>query len=103
VPASSYALDAIVWRAARYGLDGDLVHPLGGGSRPAWQVVDSLVQQVGDGLEVHGDTDLVAEGLRRVRDRGTGAAVQRRAMADAGGDPTGVVDMLVAATVGTAV
>ena len=66
------------WKAARYGLEGELVDLAAGGEpRPAAEVVAALLAYVRDALEAHGEWDevnaLVAETLRR----GTGTRRQR--------------------------
>jgi carboxylate-amine ligase len=66
------------WKAARYGLEGELVDLAADGEpRPAAAVIDSLLAFVRDALEAHDEWDevstLVAETLRR----GTGTRRQR--------------------------
>lgn len=93
-PVRSDVLRAAMWRAARYGLDGDLVHP------QTWQLVaaadalHALVDRVGPALAEAGDTDLVADGLSRLAATGTGARRQRAAY-ERSGDLRGVVADLV--------
>jgi glutamate---cysteine ligase / carboxylate-amine ligase len=65
------------WRAARSGLADELVAPWSWRPVPAWAVLEGLVAHVRDALRSAGDVDVVAEGLDRLRERGTGAAVQR--------------------------
>ena len=67
-------------------------------SRPAWDLLGDLVDEVADALRRHGDLDLVTAGLDRVRHEGTGAARQRRLLGQPGG-VTGVLDRLAEATV----
>ena len=71
-------LDAGVWRAARFGLSGDLLDPLEREPRPALDVIDHLLDLCRPGLDASGDREMVEDGVRRIIDRGTGAAVQRR-------------------------
>ncbi|MFC4031187.1 glutamate--cysteine ligase [Streptomyces polygonati] len=53
-------LRAATWRAARSGLEGDLVHPVDGRPRPAPRVIRSLVTRLRPALERTGDwTDVV--------------------------------------------
>jgi glutamate---cysteine ligase / carboxylate-amine ligase len=66
------------WRASRFGLDGELLDPGSWQPRPAWQVVDRLLEYVGDALSESGDAAVVTRQLEVLRDRGTGSAVQRR-------------------------
>jgi carboxylate-amine ligase len=70
-------LRAAKWRAARHGLDADLVDVLGGRALPAAEMVQVFLHAIRPGLEATGDleelTDLVAATIAR----GTGAARQR--------------------------
>ena len=84
VDVPQHALRAAMWRAARYGLDGDLVDPNQRELRPATQVLRALVQAARPGLELTGDLDLVLEGVRRTLTDGNGAQRQRAAYARAG-------------------
>jgi carboxylate-amine ligase len=93
------ALEASMWRAARYGLDAELVDPVDRCLAPAAIVVDRLLAHVRDGLEVHGDTDVVRAGVDTILARGNGATSQRRARATGGG-PTAAVHALMGRTVG---
>jgi carboxylate-amine ligase len=65
---------------------------------PAWELADALVDHVGPALKEAGDDHLVAEGLARIRERGTGARQQREAFAE--GDMRSLIDTLTALTVG---
>ena len=85
-PVRPELLRAAAWRAARDGM-GDQLVDLGAARprlRPAWELVDDLVERVGGALDRTGDTDLVRDGLARIRERGTGADLQRAAFARAG-------------------
>ncbi|MEU4421577.1 glutamate--cysteine ligase [Actinoplanes sp. NPDC024001] len=64
--------------AARNGLDGLGVDPFTGHTTPAWDLVARLLDQVGKALAQLGDTATVDSLLARLRERGTGAARQRR-------------------------
>ncbi|MFG1811328.1 glutamate--cysteine ligase [Streptomyces sp. NPDC049040] len=77
-------LHAAGWHAARHGVAADLVDPLHGRPAKAADVVGALLEYAAGALESHGDTRLVSEGLARLLDGGTGAARQRRAVADGG-------------------
>jgi carboxylate-amine ligase len=90
-------LRAAWWRAARYGLSGDLVHPVTWDLVPAGTALEALVEAVGPALEEAGDTALVAEGLARVATTGTGAQRQRQAF-ERTGELQGVVADLVRRT-----
>src|SRR3954467_257438 len=76
---STEALESATWRAARYGLHGNLVLPLARRVAPAADVVAVLLEHVRDGLVVHEDFDQVSHGLRRLEREGTGSAQQRKA------------------------
>lgn len=78
------------WQAAHTGLEGALLHPLTARPTPAGAVVDSMVRHLEAALDANGDLARVREGLSRLVDRGTGAAIQRRLLA-AGGRPVDVV------------
>jgi carboxylate-amine ligase len=72
-------LRAAYWLAARDGLEGnglDVVHaePL-----PMPQVIDLLINHVGDALQELDDTDRVEETLHRLTAEGNGAVKQRKA------------------------
>lgn len=78
VPATMLRLAS--WQASRVGMSGTLLDPRTQLPRPSWDVVDDLVAHVGNALEAHGDSEVVADGIRRIRDHGTGAELQRRTM-----------------------
>lgn len=65
------------WQAARYGLEGRLLHPLTMRPAPAETVVRALFDHVRDALDDHGDTKPAQEALARLLRDGNGAAVQR--------------------------
>ncbi len=81
-------LRAASWRAARFGMSGELVDLTDEGGaarlRPAWDLVDALVEQVGPALDDAGDAARVAHGLSTLKERGTGADRQRSAATDGG-------------------
>lgn len=87
-----HALRAAMWRAARYGLDEDLVDPDLGVLRPAPQVLRALVDASRPGLELTGDLDQVETGVRRVLMDGNGAQRQRAAFVRSGWQ--GVLDVV---------
>lgn len=72
-------LRAAAWRAARSGLDGQLIDVLSGRAVPATELLRGLVTHVRPALEAHGDLDEVEALLAQVVGRGTGAARQRAA------------------------
>jgi glutamate---cysteine ligase / carboxylate-amine ligase len=71
-------LRAARWRARRDGLTGSLVHPATAELAPASQVLDDLQRFVRPALHEAGDADLVAAGITRLVEYGTGAQRQRR-------------------------
>ncbi len=96
-PVRSDLLRAAWWRAARYGLTGDLVHPLSWDLVPAPEALRALAEAVAPALASAGDTDLVDDGLSRLATRGTGARRQRQSF-ERSGDLRDVVTDLVART-----
>src|SRR4029077_340710 len=90
---------AALWRAARSGLESELVDVHGPTSRPAAEVVTDLVRSLRPELEETGDWDMVSELARQVLIAGSSAARQRRALRR-GGRLTDVVDQLIAETAG---
>ncbi|GAB2605885.1 glutamate--cysteine ligase [Streptomyces capparidis] len=68
------------WRAARSGVEGELLHPVSGRPQPAEQVLRSLVDHCADALRDAGDLDLVRERVGHVLRRGNGALAQREAL-----------------------
>ncbi len=97
-------LRAASWRAARSGLEGDLVDLSPDPRRPPMLVapqllIDQLVHHLRPQLEELGDWDQVAELTRATLGRGSAAAGQRRAFGRRG-EITDVVDSLLAHTQG---
>jgi glutamate---cysteine ligase / carboxylate-amine ligase len=90
---------AALWRAARSGLEGQLVDVTGPASRPAAEVVTELVRSLRAQLEETGDWDIVSELARQVLIAGTSSARQRRGLRRRG-RLTDVVDQLIAETAG---
>ena len=90
---------AAIWRAARSGLEGELVDVTGPASRPAAEVVTELVGSLRPQLEDAGDWDIVSELTREVLIAGTSSARQRRALRRRG-RLADVVDQLIAETAG---
>jgi carboxylate-amine ligase len=88
---------AAAWRAAREGVDGQLVDTGAGTPVPAWDLVGALVQWVSPALAEAGDATRVTAGLATLRRRGTGARQQRELLA-AAGTFEGLVDGVVART-----
>ncbi|WP_330177559.1 glutamate--cysteine ligase [Streptomyces sp. NBC_01498] len=72
------------WRAARSGLEDQLVHPLTMRPAPAEAVLHALFDHVRDALEDSGDTDSARELLATLLKTGSGARVQRELLARTG-------------------
>lgn len=88
---------AALWRAARSGLEGDLVDLIHPASRPAGDVVTDLVQSLRPQLEASGDWQAVEELARQALEVGSSAARQRRIMRMSN-NLFDVVDHLIAET-----
>lgn len=97
VPVPAAVLRLATWRASRSGIDGDLLHPLTANPVPAGQVLESLIEHVAPALADSFDAGEVEDLLKRLLDRGTGAAQQRRMLAQSG-TLAGVVGGALAAT-----
>jgi len=97
-PVRPEMLRAATWRAARYGLNGDLVDPRAATALPARQIIGRFLDRIRPALVDLGDWDEVSELVERTIAGGTGADRQRRVLA-ATGDPKAVVDSIVEATV----
>lgn len=72
------------WRAARYGLSADLVHPLRGSLAPPRTVFEAAVEHVRPALEEAGDLEMVTDFFERLVARGNGATRQRTVFESAG-------------------
>jgi carboxylate-amine ligase len=90
-PPSS-VLHAAGWHAARHGLSADLVDPEDGVPAKAADVVGALLEYATPALEEHGDAQRVRDGVARLLNGGTGAARQRRALAEGG--TSAVLDLI---------
>jgi carboxylate-amine ligase len=90
-------LRAAHWRASRFGMSHDLVHPLEHQLVPARQAVEALIGHARDALEEAGDQEAVLGLLEELVARGSGAARQR-SVVEAGGDLRGVVKDLAERT-----
>ena len=101
MPVGAELLEAVTWRAARSGLEGDLVDPATATPVPARQLIRRLLADLRPALESVGDWELVTELTESALARGSSAARQR-AVSASGGLPD-VVDSLIAETrIGTA-
>ncbi len=89
---------AATWRAARYGLTGDLLDPATRTPVSARDAVRSLVSDLRDALEAIGDLGLVRDGTERLLRDGTGAERQR-AVFRTSGSLAAVVDDAVRRTI----
>ncbi|WP_029432463.1 glutamate--cysteine ligase [Blastococcus sp. URHD0036] len=87
------------WRAARWGMSGDLVSPATGRPAPAAEVVAALLDHVRPALADAGDDERVSAGVATILDRGTGADEQRRVHRETGA-LTGVVRAAIEITTG---
>jgi glutamate---cysteine ligase / carboxylate-amine ligase len=76
-PTSVAMLRAATWRASRWGLSGQLVDAESARLGSSWQLLDELLEELGAALKANGDDELVASGRDRLRERGTGADMQR--------------------------
>ncbi|WP_430335428.1 glutamate--cysteine ligase [Rhodococcus sp. ACT016] len=92
-------LRAAMWRAARSGLEGDLVDVEAAAPRPASRVVEGLIRSLRPHLEFTGDWDVVSKLADVSLQVGSSAARQRRTLRRRG-RLTDVVDLLAAETAG---
>ncbi len=84
-PLASVALLRLaMWQAGRFGLTGELLHPLTHRPRPAVEVVEALVEHVAAALDDNGDFGRVRGLLEELVVRGTGAARQRATLDETG-------------------
>jgi glutamate---cysteine ligase / carboxylate-amine ligase len=90
-------LRAARWRAARHGLDADLVDVLAGRARPAAELLGVFLAAVRPGLEAAGDLEEVTGLVEATLARGTGAARQRAAFRRTGRVES-VVDLVIEET-----
>ena len=90
-------LRAAKWRAARYGLDAELIDVTEGRAAPAAEVVEKLLTYLRPALEEDGNWEEVAALTRYTLARGNGATRQRQAYARAENFEA-VVDLIVSET-----
>jgi glutamate---cysteine ligase / carboxylate-amine ligase len=83
-------LRVAAWRASRYGLSGQLVHPETFELAAPREVVGALIDHLREELNRAGDGDFVADAFERVLSRGNGATRQRSVF-EAEGDLRAVV------------
>jgi glutamate---cysteine ligase / carboxylate-amine ligase len=84
VPASAVHLRLASWQAGRFGLDADLLDPLTGQPRRAFDVAMALLDHVQPALKSQGEFDIVESLLFQALTRGNGAARQRAVYAESG-------------------
>lgn len=97
VPAddvSTSVLRLASWRASRFGLDQDLLHPRDRVICPAADAVTALLDHVDRGFTDQDERREVHRAVRRILRRGTGAAVQRRALREGGTSHAVIADAL---------
>jgi glutamate---cysteine ligase / carboxylate-amine ligase len=90
-------LRAAKWRAARHGLDAELVDPEAGVLVPAREAVEKFLAFLRRSLEEQGEWDEVSSLVRDTLGRGTGASRQRAAY-ERNGSLEDVVDLIVGQT-----
>ncbi|HYP02582.1 MAG TPA: carboxylate-amine ligase [Pyrinomonadaceae bacterium] len=90
-------LRAAKWRAARYGLDADLIDVRDGRARPAAELIEKLLVHLRPALEEDGNWDEVAALTRYTLARGNGAARQRQVFTRTDSYEA-VVDLIVSET-----
>jgi len=96
-PVRPELLRAATWRAARYGVAGELVDAEAGEALPAREVLDRFLGRLRPSLEDVGDWDEVSSLVARVLADGTGADRQRRILGESG-DRRAVLDFIVGET-----
>lgn len=90
-------LRAATWRAARYGIGGELIDVEACEAAPAREVVGRFLERIRPALEELGEWDEVAHLVERVLANGNGADRQRRVMERAG-SLAAVLDFIVEET-----
>jgi glutamate---cysteine ligase / carboxylate-amine ligase len=88
---------AATWRAARYGVGGELIDLEAGEALPAGEVINRFLARLRPALEELGDWAEVSALVGKVMKDGTGADRQRRVLAQTG-DRRAVVDYIVEET-----
>jgi carboxylate-amine ligase len=85
------------WRAARYGLDADLLDVEQESAVPAQELIKKFLTFVRPSLEEYGDWDEVSAIVEQILHQGTGAARQRQ-IYNRAGKLEDVVDYIVEQT-----
>lgn len=97
-PSAAPALvRAATWRAARSGLDGDLLDPLTSRPAAATSVVSGLLDYLRPALAHHGDWELATDLCQVLLARGT-SSQRQRTMLDGGATDAEIVEAVVAET-----
>lgn len=96
-PVRPEMIRAATWRAARYGVGGELIDVEAGEARPAREIVGRFLDRIRPALMELGDWDEVAELVEKVLGGGTGADRQRRVLAEAG-STSAVLEFIVGET-----
>lgn len=91
-------LRAAKWRAARYGLDADLIDVEGGRAVPAGEMIEKLLAHLRESLEELNEWEEIHALVDQTLQRGNGAARQRAALQANEGRYNDVVDYVVAET-----
>jgi carboxylate-amine ligase len=94
-------LEAAVWRAARHGLDDQLIDAATATLRPAGEEVEALLTTLRPALEEAKSWERVFDGVRQILAQGTGAARQR-AIFKKSGSLTDVIHYIADQTAGVA-
>ena len=85
------------WRAARYGLEGELLEIATGRLLPTHELIDNMLNFVRPALEAEGDWLRVSSGVARLLQTGNGA-MRQRAIYKRTGSTRDVVDYVVSQT-----
>jgi carboxylate-amine ligase len=94
---STEILRVASWRAARYGLKGELLDVTTSCLLPAHEMIDKLLNFVQPALEAEGDWQQISHGVTRILQKGNGATRQR-AVYQKAGNTHDVVDYVVSQT-----
>lgn len=96
-PVRPELLRAAKWRAARYGLEAELIDVKDERALPVFEVIEQLLLHLRPALEEYGDWEEVSEIVRATLTRGNGATRQRAAFRRADNFED-VVDLIMAET-----
>ncbi|MFH5806642.1 glutamate--cysteine ligase [Alienimonas sp. DA493] len=90
-------LKAANWRAARSGVNGELVDLVAGRKRPAVELIEGILGELADELNDLGEGAFVRERVREILDGGNSADRQRAAV-EKSGEVRSAVDLVVRET-----